>query len=196
MQKFKYKALKVDNTLIDGEIEAVDFREARKKIRELGFIPTRVYSETVSEEKQSLEVATSKIKKLSLSQKIQFTSELETMLSAGIAILEALNIIETNAPDVKIKTVCMELQSAIRSGLTFSEALEKLYSKVFGFVYIGLVKSGEASGELEETLLRMLVILRKQEYIKGKILIHMHYALYFFYHLLFFLILHLDLLLF
>ena len=47
--------------------------------------------------------------------------------------------------------------------------MEKYYANVFGQVYIGLVKAGETAGELDETLVRMLVILSKEEKILDKI---------------------------
>lgn len=54
--------------------------------------------------------------------------------------------------------------------MTFAQALESFYGKVFGPVYTGLVKTGENAGELETTLDRMLLLLRKQDSIKGKII--------------------------
>jgi len=175
MAKFKYKALKDNTKFVEGEIEAQSLREARELIRNLGFVPTKVYTEdTVLPDvrvvtKQEKATATVRINKLSLAQKINFTSQLETLLSAGIPILEALQTIENNSPDLKLKTISMNIRVAIMSGLTFAQALNSLYGNVFGAVYCGLVKTGEDAGELEATLQRMLVMLRKQDAIKGKI---------------------------
>ena len=44
MAKYIYSALKTNNQIVKGEIEALNPREAREKIRELGFIPTKVYT--------------------------------------------------------------------------------------------------------------------------------------------------------
>lgn len=170
MQKFKYKALNSVNDIVEGEIEAYDLREARKKIRNLGFIPTKVYNEKPNIQEQTEEFSKSRIKHLTLSQKIMFTSELQTMLESGIPILEALNVTEINSPDLKIKTLCSELKMSILEGRTFAQSLEYLYGKVFGSVYIGIVKTGEESGELDVTLDRMLTLLKKQDFIKSKII--------------------------
>ena len=98
-----------------------------------------------------------------------FTSELQVLLSSGISILDALESIELNSPKHKIKTICSNLKLSIMSGETFAKALSSLYEQVFGPVYIALVKSGENSGELDETLMRMLILLRKQQSIKDNI---------------------------
>ena len=107
---------------------------------------------------------------LSLNSKINFTSVLEDLLSSGIPIIEALNILEKDNMDYKIKVICSELQKALYTGLTFSDSLDYLFRNVFGPVYIGLVKAGETSGKLEATLERILVLLKKQAYIKSRII--------------------------
>lgn len=177
MARFEYKALKNNNQIVNGSVEASSFREARAKIRQLGFVPTKVYTEEnleqhsdSSNEQKTLSAQGLKVKRLSLQEKIMFTSELAVMLSAGIPILEALHSLEINASSKKIKVICNNIQKSIISGKTFAEALSSLYGKVFGQVYIALVKTGEDSGELEVTLERMLVLLRKQDKIKGKII--------------------------
>lgn len=176
MAKYKYKALQNNTQIVEGEVEAQSLREARELIRKLGFIPTKVYTEDAPQTqvqivtKQEKNTAKVQIKHLSLAQKINFTSQLETLLSAGIPILEALQTIENNSPDAKLKTISLNLRIGIISGLTFAQALNSLYGQVFGPVYSGLVKTGEDAGELEATLQRMLVMLRKQDAIKGKII--------------------------
>lgn len=170
MAKFKYEALQDNIKIVEGELEASSLREARELIRKLGFIPTMVclqdfQAEPAVEAKEHY----STVKHLTLGQKIRFTSELETILTAGIPILEALETIEKNSPDLKIKIVCKDIKLAIMANSTFAHALEKLYGNVFGLVYTALVKTGEDAGELEATLGRMLILLRKQEAIKDKI---------------------------
>lgn len=175
MAKYKYSALKNNNNIINGEIEASNPREAREKIRELGFLPTKIYLEQPNIENQNLisenvKSTNTDVTRLSLQEKIMFTSELEVILSSGIPIIEALQSISNNTPKPKIKAVCEKIKEGILSGMTFAQALESFYGKVFGPVYTGLVKTGENAGELELTLSRMLLLLRKQDRIKGRII--------------------------
>ena len=176
MARYKYRALKDKTQIVTGEVEASSQREAREKICKLGFLPTKVYTE---EDLPEINYVSSKktvssdgkvVKRLSLQEKIMFTSELDVMLGAGIPILDALHSLEVNTPKEKIKIVCHNIQKCIINGMTFATALSSLYSKVFGDVYIALVKTGEESGELEVTLARILGLLRKQDSIKGKII--------------------------
>lgn len=176
MAKYLYSALKNNNQIVTGEIEASNPREAREKIRKLGFVPTKVYTESAFvepvEQEYNLNTAETvhHITHLSLQEKIMFTSELEVLLSSGIPILEALQSIEYNSPKWKLKEICIRLRNGIMSGMTFAQALSSFYGKVFGTVYTALIKTGEEAGDLEATLQRMLLLLRKQDNIKSKII--------------------------
>lgn len=48
MAKYQYSALKNNSQIIKGEVEAATPREAREKIRLLGFVPTKIYTEETS----------------------------------------------------------------------------------------------------------------------------------------------------
>lgn len=170
MPKFQYYALKDNTKIIKGELDASSPREAREKIVALGFIPTKVYIETSEQQIEQKKIKINQIKHLSLKDKIFFTSELEVLLSAGIPILEALHSIETNSQNIKIQTCCKNLKLAIQSGMSFAQSLRILYGKAFGEVYLNLVEVGEKSGELEKALDRILILLKKQESIKEKII--------------------------
>ena len=59
------------------------------------------------------------------------------------------------------------------NGGTFAGTVCKISWAQFGQVYIGLVRAGEDSGELEKTLDRLLELLNKQAAIKAKkLLVH------------------------
>ena len=170
MKKYFYKALiKNQKEQISGYIDAESPRDAREKIRQLGFLPTNIYEEN------PLEVPDNKannpiiISSLSLDEKIFFASELQVMLSSGITMLEALDVILEHAHKQKVKLLAVDLKSKISKGATFSDAI-KSYEKVFGNVFIGLCITGEASCELDKTLGRMVNLFKKQSDLKSKII--------------------------
>ncbi len=167
MSVYNYKALKDKTKSVSGRIEAETALEARKKIKEMGLIPTLV-EEVIDKTKQA-KTKVVKISTLSLREKIDFTSTLEILTSTGIPIIEALMFIEQNSDSTKIRTITSDFRKRIIGGATLGETLEK-YRDIFGRVYIGLVKAGEDSGELDKTLLRMLELLKKQDDIKSKVI--------------------------
>ena len=167
MSVYNYKALKDKTKSVSGRIEAETALEARKKIKEMGLVPTLV-EEVIDKTKQS-KTKVVKISTLSLREKIDFTSTLEILTSTGIPIIEALMFIEQNSDSTKIRTITSDFRKRIIGGATLGETLEK-YRDIFGRVYIGLVKAGEDSGELDKTLLRMLELLKTQDDIKSKVI--------------------------
>ena len=74
MTNFKYKALNNVNELIEGEIEAIDARNAREKIRELGLIPTKVSAQDDYDIDKRPAIRKESVNNLSFNNKIFFTS--------------------------------------------------------------------------------------------------------------------------
>lgn len=171
MATFSYTALKGNNDIVKGKIEAPDAKSARQAIKKQGLTPTLIVDETNKTAKETIKKAqhTGKIRPLSLKDKIELTQTLQILTSTGIPIIETLVFLENNAGAHAIRTVAYEIRrSIIAGGLTLAETLEK-HRAVFGRVFVGLVKAGEDSGELDKTLMRMLELLKKQDNIKGKV---------------------------
>ena len=172
MATFNYTALKDNKITVTGRIEARDVSEARRKIRQMNLLPTSIMDiDAVETKKSGLSSIKNmgKITALSLKEKIDFTSTLEMLTSTGIPIIEALLFIEQNSDSARVRTITHSFRKEIIGGTTLGETLEK-YREIFGRVYIGLVKAGEDSGELDKTLTRMLELLKKQDAVKGKVI--------------------------
>jgi len=171
MVKYQYRALKNNKDVINGEMEALSPRDARDKIRDLGYTPLEITEETLDihniEDDAGNEGG---VEFLSLSDKILFISELQVMLGSGISILDALQTVYKNSHKAKLKKIAHTLQGEIMKGRTFAEAINYLYHDVFGDTFVNLCITGENTGELARTLSRMLTMLRKQDEIKGQII--------------------------
>ncbi len=171
MATFSYTALKSNNDIVKGKIEAVDARAARHAIKQMGLTPTLIIDESNKSAKEKVQKASysGRITSMSLKDKIEFVQTLQILTSTGIPIIETLVFLESNASTRTIRTVAFQIRrSIISGGMTLAETLER-HRAVFGRVFVGLVKAGEDSGELDKTLTRMLDLLRKQEAINGKV---------------------------
>lgn len=180
MTIYNYIALKNNKDIVKGKVNAEDLREARESIRSLGFIPTKVYEKKTKSEEDSekkTEVKGGKIKKLGLQDRMDFTSTLQILAQSGIPIIESLMFIENDAAKLKVRLVAKELRRQIMAGATFADTIAK-YPDQFGQIYIGLVKAGEDSGELEKTLQRLLELLGKEAAIRGKVIGTLMYPMF------------------
>lgn len=169
MQTYVYKALKNGTQVVTGRIDAENISEARRKVRAMDLVPTSITDATEAEKSKGLKGMGRAVGGLSLKDKIDFTSTLEILTSTGIPIIEALLFIEQNSDSSNVRKITHDFRQQIIGGLTLGEALEK-YKDIFGKVFIGLVKAGEDSGELDKTLSRMLELLKKQDNVKGKVI--------------------------
>ena len=180
MAIYNYIALKNAKDIVKGKVEASDLREARDSIRKLGFIPTKVYEEKTKEEEnaeKAQKVPKGQVKKLGLQDRMDFTSTLQILAQSGIPIIESLMFIENDAAKLKVRLVARELRRQIMQGATFADTIAK-YPNQFGQIYIGLVKAGEDSGELEKTLQRLLELLTKEANIRGKVIGTLMYPMF------------------
>lgn len=179
MTIYNYVALRNGKDIVKGKIDADSLRDAREEIRKLGFIPTKVYEEQVNQEQKDAakDIIKGNMQKLGLEDKIDFTSTLQILAQAGIPIIESLMFIETDAAKLKVRLVARELRRQIMQGSTFADTIAK-YPQQFGQIYIGLVKAGEDSGELEQTLQRLLELQTKEANIKSKVIGTLMYPMF------------------
>ena len=177
MAIYNYVALKNNKDIVTGKVEAGSLREARDNVRKLGFLPTKVTEENLKKEDVKKDNSPGTMKSLGLQDKIEFTSTLQILAQAGIPIIESLMFIENDAAKLKQRLVSKELRRQIMGGATFADTVAK-YPEIFGQVYIGLVKAGEDSGELEKTLERLLELLNKEANIRGKVIGTLMYPMF------------------
>ena len=163
MPIYSYTALKQGKEVVKGEITASNVKDARDVIRKMGLVPTQINEFVDVKAKKSQTIA-----QLSLKEKIDFISTLQILLTSGIPAVESLMFMEQEAARKKIRETSKILKTQIMAGSTFADTMAR-YPQVFGYIFIGLVKAGEESGELEKTLDRIKNLLEKQDNTKGKV---------------------------
>ncbi|MDD3594262.1 MAG: type II secretion system F family protein [Candidatus Gastranaerophilales bacterium] len=177
MKTFKYYAIKKeDGTKVEGKIEAVNDKEARSLIIQLDLFPTRIidptassYSETAVRQQQADARKKVRLGKLSGREKIDFTTTLQILLKAGVPLIEALVFLESDTNSVRLRSIASEIRKQVIAGVNFADTVAK-FPQIFDALYIGLVRAGEESGELDVTLERMSKLLKKQDDLKSKII--------------------------
>ena len=164
MPIYSYQALKAGKEVVRGEVTASNLKDARDVIRKMGLVPTKISEYVDPKAKKSGNLGS-----LSLTEKIDFISTLQILLTSGIPAVESLMFMEQEASKRKIRELSRNLKTQIMAGSTFADTLAR-YPQTFGFIFIGLVKAGEESGELEKTLGRIKDLLTKQNNTKSKVI--------------------------
>jgi general secretion pathway protein F len=99
--------------------------------------------------------------------------ELATMLTAGQDMDRALRFMEATAP-ARMRPMVAGIRNAVRDGSKLSEALAR-YPAAFPPMHLGLVRAGEAGGNLGPTLARIAELLERQRALASTIVSAMIY---------------------
>ena len=99
---------------------------------------------------------------------LQFTKKTATMIKAGLPILESIMMIRDQTVHIKMKMTANKIVKDLNSGVNLTEAFSK-HPKVFDNIYLNMISAGEASGKLDEFLLKLVELLEKNSKIKAGI---------------------------
>jgi general secretion pathway protein F len=102
------------------------------------------------------------------------TRQLATLLGAGVTLVEALTALVDQVEKERLKRVLSEVKQKVNEGSSLGDALQ-LHVKIFGNLYVNMIKAGEHSGALDAVLLRLAEFTEGQSRLKQKVLGTMMY---------------------
>ncbi len=172
MPSFLFIARDKTGKKITGSEEGTNQEEIISRLQGRDLIVIKVSPETGDGLKSEMAVKVKSRRRhggVNSSDIVIFCRQLATLLNAGITILKSLDIISKQVTSTKLYNVIVDLEKNMKEGLTFHEAMAK-HPKVFSELWINLVESGEASGNLAVVLERLANYLERLEEFKKKII--------------------------
>lgn len=158
MTMFSYVALRDRQQEVKGEIDAPNEREAAQSLRGQGLFIISIQPGHQQNKFSFWQYASLLLPAnwLPIKQQayIQLYRQLSLMLTSGHTLLESLEVSANLAPRKRMATTLLSIRNDIQRGHSFAQALEK-YPKAFQPQVVELVRSAEASGELDRVLLRL-----------------------------------------
>lgn len=161
--KITYRASSKDGKITQGMLEARDVAEAVGFLRSKEMLP--LYVKEVAQNEFSF---SSFFRKSSTDDLVLFTRQLSSILSSGLTLMQALNILKEQIQNPQMKQVVQSLIQDVQEGKTFAEAIAK-FPKIFSPIYISLIRAAESSGFLDKVLLRLADNLEKQQNLSSTI---------------------------
>ena len=98
-----------------------------------------------------------------------FAASLARLLSGGVPLLRAISILEAEVQHAKFRQALVKVQNDLREGLSFSACLEK-QKAFFASFFVEMVRAGEVSGTLDQTLKSVADHLERRDASRRKIL--------------------------
>jgi type IV pilus assembly protein PilC len=160
---YKYRSV-IDGNVESKKIDAESEESAANYLRERGHFLIEIGPANQPGQGPFSKMMSS----VSFNDIVDFTRQLAIMLNAGLSIVDSLDILKKQSQKESLRKVIVDIDRHIRSGLTMSIALQK-YPHYFSGLYISLVKSGEASGKLDDILLKLSDNLEKQREFRGRL---------------------------
>ena len=183
MPEFSYLARDDNGSRKTGDISASNYNEAMESLQTNGLTIIKLSEKDTSFDfikpfANRFSLALDKIKnRVPLKVLVFFTRQLATMFSAGLTIERALYFLSTEEKNKRFKKVLLNIAENIKKGLLLSEALER-HPGVFSKLYISLVRAGEVSGKLSETLDELSKYLETIEDTQRKVKSAMYYPVF------------------
>ena len=147
MPIYKYKAINDNDVKVSGLVEAVSLDAAAEIVQEKGY---KILS---LEEDSSFAISFDidffdriKVKDIAI-----FSRQFSIMVSANVSMVQSLKILISQTENEKLKSIISDIAHEVDAGSRLSDAFEKR-SKVFSDFYISVIRAGESSGKLDDSL--------------------------------------------
>lgn len=136
---------------IEGVENAKSKSELFDKIRQPGDVLISVESAGGAGLNMNLDGLIAKMNRVKMQEKILFAQNMSAMIDSGLALSRALSVIKRQSKNLKFQQVVEDVEKSISTGKTFYESLAE-HPKVFSPLFISMVRAGEESGKMVESL--------------------------------------------
>lgn len=161
MPVFEYKGKTLGGKQVQGELKAKNRVELERHLR-----ANKILVTGISKKPTQVQIRFgSGIKKVDISR---FTRQFATMISAGLPMVQCLEILGTQMESAEFRKVIMKVKEAVQSGATLSEALGK-HRKIYDDLYVNMVEAGEIGGALDTILIRLAQYREKSDKLIRKV---------------------------
>jgi type IV pilus assembly protein PilC len=162
MTKYKFEAVDIEGKTVKGVEVAGSTGAARLALSARGLQPM-----SVDEKPSLLKLEISK-RRVPRDVVMGFSRQLSVFISAGIPILEAMEIILEETSDKTFKKVLADMVEGLQSGDTFSSAAAA-HPEAFPLYYVGILNSAELTGALDVTLLQLAEYMQRDADAKSRV---------------------------
>lgn len=163
METFSYKAVNSVGKDVKGSVEAESKEEAARKIKEQGLVPVSIGKQGALD--KDINIPIFKGKKIPARDMSVFCRQFASILKAGVSVINALEMLAEQTENKKLKQAIVETQANVEKGENLSDSMRQ--NEAFPSILIDMVRAGEASGSLENSLTRMAVQFEKDAKLNG-----------------------------
>jgi type IV pilus assembly protein PilC len=162
MPVYEWRGKSVTGEIRKGILDAPNPQIVEAYLRRLNITPLKI-----TPKKETFLVRFYK-KSVSYKELALFTRQFATLLEAGLPIIKCLNTLAEQQKNAYFKEVIKDIKVKVEGGKSLSEAMAE-YPKIFSPLYIQMIRTGEAGGNLDEVLKQLALHLEKITALKAKV---------------------------
>lgn len=163
--EFTYRVQQNTGEIVDGNIEAPSEDTAIGLLHDRGFVVLSLRPAAKSFFSSDLNDVFSRPK---AKDTVIFTRQLATLIEADMPLAEGLRTLAKQVDKPALKKIIASISDAVEGGSSLSAALGE-YPKLFSPFYLKLIRSGELSGKLHDSLSYLADYLERTQQISKKI---------------------------
>jgi type IV pilus assembly protein PilC len=171
MTLFRYKAADARGRIVRGESRADSEMELEMRLSRIGL------ELVAATEPKGSPLAGLLHRRLTPNDLINFFMQLESLLRAGVPLLDCLQDLRDSAPTPVTRQVAANVLDRVETGSSLSEAMAA-EPGIFNALLIGLVRTGEVTGKLPDVLAEIVANLKWQHELTTKTTKALRYPLF------------------
>lgn len=148
MPVYDYRAKDNEGMTVSGAVEAPNELVAQDTLKERNMA---VLSLTERKHSTLFQSSLSFLNHIPHKDVVLFARQLSVMISATVPIVQALRILVKQTSNVTFKIIISEIADEVDGGAKLSGSLAR-YPQAFSDFFIHMIRSGETTGKLDETL--------------------------------------------
>jgi len=177
MPVFQYRALQADGAMAEGQVDAPGRQDALRILEGRGLSPVRI--EEKAGKTQSLPVNLNlSLKRKGVPHSVleNFTRQLSSLLTAGISLSRALQILHKEASHARAKAHWKSVYDLVIDGTSLADAMAQS-PDVFPRVYVAMVRAGEAGGFLDLVLDQVAEFQTREKELRARVMAALIYPI-------------------
>jgi type IV pilus assembly protein PilC len=162
---YAFRAVDLAGLPSRGEVEADSKAQVTEQLRDRGLIVLDVSEE---HEAVKLEKMFDRFRSVKTREMAIFTRQFATLIGSGMPMLRSLYTLEDQTEDERLSDAIKGVRQDVEAGSSLADAMERR-PQIFDNLFRAMVRSGESSGRLEESLDRVAFHLEKMDALKRQI---------------------------
>jgi type IV pilus assembly protein PilC len=162
---FAFRAMDVAGAATAGEVEAESKAQVTEQLRQRGLIVLDVSEKS---EPFKIEDIWRRWQSVDMRELAVFSRQFATLVASGMPMLRTLHTLEEQTQDDTIREAAAGLRADVEAGSTLEQAMER-HPKVFDKLFRAMVRSGEESGRLEDSLDRIAFQVEKTDALRRQV---------------------------